>query len=105
MLNSILTQNNNDSYDTTLRFNIYEPEIPFDIQNKALDNKSIMIKFVWDISNAFRGLLHKLPSYGISMRVFLIIKPFLSGRAMKALLMASILMPWDQCRRPHKALF
>ena len=54
----------------------------------ALDNSCDARAIALDISKAFdkvwhRGLLHKISSYGISGRIFSVIKSFLSGRTMK----------------------
>lgn len=77
--------------------------------SETLDNKFILREVVLDISKVFdkvwqRWLLHKLTSYGISRRDFLIIKSFLLGRFMKFLING-----WscflDQCRCPQGFIF
>ena len=58
---------------------------------QALNNRGGTRAVALDISKAFdrvwhAGLLHKLPSYGISGRIFGIIKSFLSGRKFQVIL-------------------
>lgn len=54
---------------------------------KTLDNKSITEDILKAFDNVWhRGLPHKLPTYGISERVFLIIKSIPLGMYMKAVI-------------------
>lgn len=53
--------------------------------SKALDSKFITKTIALDISKVgrYRRFLHKLSSYEIPGRIFLIMKPFISGTSMK----------------------